>query len=101
MHRHFGRGTVLRMTNVDSFLDDYADLEPFARVVGRDPRTVRRWMEGAQRAALHAHGQSYLDPYPDREVLASVADAKAKPKTRKTGPLCPGVGVMPWPIMKP
>jgi hypothetical protein len=26
------------------FLSDYLDLEPFAAQVGRDPRTVRRWM---------------------------------------------------------
>jgi hypothetical protein len=26
-------------------LDDFLDLEPFAKEVGRDPRTVRRWMD--------------------------------------------------------
>ena len=27
-----------------NLLDDFLDLEPFARQVCRDPRTVRRWM---------------------------------------------------------
>ncbi len=27
-----------------NLLADYLDLEPFAREVSRDPRTVRRWM---------------------------------------------------------
>ena len=31
------------MTN--SLLDDFLDLEPFAKQVDRDPRTVRRWMD--------------------------------------------------------
>jgi hypothetical protein len=29
----------------DAFLTDYLDLEPFAAEVGRNPRTVRRWMD--------------------------------------------------------
>jgi hypothetical protein len=28
-----------------AFLDDYLDLEPFAAQAGRDPRTIRRWMD--------------------------------------------------------
>jgi len=28
-----------------NLLEDYLDLEPFAEQVGRDPRTVRRWMD--------------------------------------------------------
>jgi hypothetical protein len=32
------------MTISPYFLVDYLDLEPFAAQVGRDPRTVRRWM---------------------------------------------------------
>jgi hypothetical protein len=27
-----------------NFLADYLDLEPFAKECGRDPRTVRRWL---------------------------------------------------------
>jgi hypothetical protein len=27
-----------------NLLDDYLDLEPFATQAGRDPRTIRRWM---------------------------------------------------------
>ena len=30
--------------SLTEFLDDFADLEPFAAKVGRDPRTVRRWL---------------------------------------------------------
>jgi hypothetical protein len=30
--------------SIDELLTDFADLEPFAAQVGRDPRTVRRWM---------------------------------------------------------
>jgi hypothetical protein len=30
--------------SVTELLDDFADLEPFAAEVNRDPRTVRRWM---------------------------------------------------------
>ena len=29
---------------MSNLLDDYLDLEPFAKQVSRDPRTVRRWM---------------------------------------------------------
>jgi hypothetical protein len=29
---------------VEGFLDDYADVDPFAKTVNRHPRTVRRWM---------------------------------------------------------
>jgi hypothetical protein len=32
------------MSNLNSLLSDFADLEPFAAEVKRDPRTVRRWM---------------------------------------------------------
>jgi hypothetical protein len=28
----------------NNFLVDYLDLEPFAKECGRDPRTVRRWL---------------------------------------------------------
>jgi hypothetical protein len=28
-----------------TLLEDYMDLEPFAAEMGRDPRSVRRWME--------------------------------------------------------
>jgi len=28
-----------------NLLDDYIALDPFAAEVGRDPRTVRRWMD--------------------------------------------------------
>jgi hypothetical protein len=28
-----------------NFLADYVDLEPFAKEVDRDPRTVRRWLD--------------------------------------------------------
>jgi hypothetical protein len=30
--------------SIDELLTDFADLEPFAAQVSRDPRTVRRWM---------------------------------------------------------
>ena len=30
--------------NLESLLSEYADLEPFARRLKRDTRTVRRWM---------------------------------------------------------
>lgn len=30
-----------------SLLEDYLDLDAFASEVDRDPRTVRRWMDGA------------------------------------------------------
>jgi hypothetical protein len=30
--------------SLDELLTDFADLEPFAAEVKRDPRTVRRWM---------------------------------------------------------
>lgn len=32
------------MSELD-LLSDYLDLEPFAKQVGRNPRTVRRWLE--------------------------------------------------------
>ncbi len=31
------------MSNTN-FLDDFVDLEPFAADAGRNPRTVRRWL---------------------------------------------------------
>jgi hypothetical protein len=31
---------------MSDLLEDYLDLEPFAAEVNRDPRTVRRWMNG-------------------------------------------------------
>jgi hypothetical protein len=33
------------MSDVNNLLEDYTDIEPFAEQVGRDPRTVRRWMD--------------------------------------------------------
>ena len=33
--------------SLDELLTDYADLEPFAAQVKREPRTVRRWMNEA------------------------------------------------------
>jgi hypothetical protein len=30
---------------MSNILDDYVDLEPFAREVDRHPRTVRRWLD--------------------------------------------------------
>ena len=32
-------------TSPGNLLEDYYDLEPFAKQVGRHPRTVRRWMD--------------------------------------------------------
>jgi hypothetical protein len=34
------------MTVTKNLLEDFLDLEPFAAEVNRDPRTVRRWMNG-------------------------------------------------------
>jgi hypothetical protein len=34
------------MTDTKNLLEDFLDLEPFAELVDRDPRTVRRWMNG-------------------------------------------------------
>jgi hypothetical protein len=31
--------------DIDSFLDDFADLKTFAGLVGRVPRTIRRYMD--------------------------------------------------------
>ena len=31
-------------STASELLSDYADLEPFAKEVGRSPRTVRRWL---------------------------------------------------------
>ena len=33
------------MSDTTNLLDDFLDLEPFAKQVDRDPRTVRRWMD--------------------------------------------------------
>jgi hypothetical protein len=29
---------------IEGFLDDYADVEPFAKILNRHPRTLHRWM---------------------------------------------------------
>jgi hypothetical protein len=34
------------MSSTKTLLEDFLDLEPFAVQVNRDPRTVRRWMNG-------------------------------------------------------
>jgi hypothetical protein len=33
------------MSDTDNLLQDFVDLNPFAAQVGRDPRTVRRWID--------------------------------------------------------
>jgi hypothetical protein len=33
------------ISKLDNFLDDYADLETFARAVGRHTKTIRRYMD--------------------------------------------------------
>jgi hypothetical protein len=54
------------------FLSDYLDLEPFAAQVGRDPRTVRRWMNGPDGLPYARIGNRLLIHVPSaREWLLS------------------------------
>ena len=52
------------MSELD-LLSDYLDLEPFAKQVGRNPRTVRRRLEEPDGLPYARIGNRILTPHPD------------------------------------
>jgi hypothetical protein len=66
-----------------NILSDFLDLEPFAKQVDRDPRTVRRWMGGPDGLPFTKIGNRVLIHVPSaREwILARMHNA---PRAKRT-----------------
>jgi len=66
-----------------TLLADYLDLEPFAKEVGRNPRTVRRWLNQAGGLPYTRIGNRILIHIPTaREWIFS--RMRKPPRTRRT-----------------
>jgi hypothetical protein len=66
--------------HAESILDGYLDLEPFAKQVGRHPRTVRRWMDSPDGLPYVKLGKRIL--IRRESAVAWIASQERKPNRR-------------------
>jgi hypothetical protein len=65
-----------------NLLEDFLDLEPFAELVDRDPRTVRRWMNGPDGLPFTRIGNRILVHVPTARKW--IFSRMRTPNTRRT-----------------
>ena len=61
-----------------NLLEDFVDLEPFAKEVNRDPRTVRRWMYGPDGLPFTQIGNRILIHIPTAKAWILRQDAQTE-----------------------
>lgn len=65
-----------------NILEDFIDLEPFAKQVNRDPRTVRRWMDKPDGLPYSRIGNRILVHVPT--ARAWILNRMRKPNARRS-----------------
>jgi hypothetical protein len=67
---------------IEGFLDDYADVDPFAKTVNRHPRTVRRWMNEPDGLPFTKIGNRVLIHIPTAKEWVLSRLRRPNPRTR-------------------
>jgi hypothetical protein len=68
-----------------NLLSDYADLEPFAAEVNRNPRTVRRWMSETDGLPYTKLGNRILIHIPTARDWLMSRMRRPNPRARRAG----------------